>query len=160
MSPFLTYALILIGLGAILFFSLVIRRQLKQQAIRRERNRVQRERVAREAREHRQYLVDSIRIIAAAVLHDEKMTITEGCIRLKVLLDNLAPHLHGHEQFAVIGRVFDATSHIPFLEEWRALDSARKREYEKEMNRVEREQGARVRDAMQALQSYPLEQLQ
>jgi len=160
MSDTLIYLLILAGLVVILLLSLLIRRQLRDRQAVREQQQRQRIQLEREAREHRRYLVDSIRIIAAAVLHDEKMTMTEGCIRLKVLLDNLAPHLHQHEQFAVINRVFEATSHIPFLEEWQALSSAQKREYEREMAQVEAEQGERVRHAMQALQTYPLEQLQ
>ncbi|GGC04186.1 hypothetical protein GCM10011352_33010 [Marinobacterium zhoushanense] len=160
MSASLTYLLIAAGLIVILILSLVIRRQLLAQKHAREQEQQQRETLERDAREHRQYLIDSVRIIAAAVLHDDKMTMTEGCIRLKVLLDNLAPHLHQHEQFAVINRVFEATSHIPFLEQWRALSSAEKRRYEKEMAQVEKEQGEHVRHAMQALQTYPLEQMQ
>lgn len=160
MSAPLTYLLIAAGLILILILSFVIRRQLRAQHQARVEQQRQRETLEREAREHRQYLIDSVRIIASAVLHDEKMTMTEGCIRLKVLLDNLAPHLHQHEQFAVINRVFEATAHIPFLEEWRALDTAQKRRYEKEMAQVERDQGESVRHAMRALQTYPLEQLQ
>ncbi|KEA64582.1 hypothetical protein ADIMK_1035 [Marinobacterium lacunae] len=160
MSAPLTYLLIAVGLIVILMLSLVIRRQLRAQKQVREQHQQQQEKLERDAREHRQYLVDSVRIIASAVLHDEKMTMTEGCIRLKVLLDNLAPHLHQHEQFAVINRVFEATSHIPFLGEWRALSRSQKRQYEQEMAKIEEEQGSRVRDAMHALQQYPLEQLQ
>lgn len=159
MSSTLTYVLILSGLVAIVALSLVIRRQLRDLRAARELQEQQREKSEQSAREHRQYLIDSIRIISSAVIHDEKMTITEGCIRLKVLLDNLAPHLHQHADFAVIQRVYEATKHIPYLADWRALSRVEKARYELQMAQVEAEQGEAVERAMQALQTYPLEQL-
>jgi hypothetical protein len=65
-----------------------------------------------------------------------------------------------HETFAVIGRVFDATKHIPFLDQWKALSRVEQARYELEMARVEAEHAEDVERAMQALKSYPLEQMQ
>ncbi|WP_432696772.1 DUF2489 domain-containing protein [Marinobacterium sp. YM272] len=160
MSASLTYTLIAIGLVAIVVLSVVIRRQLKTAREQREQQALQARELEQRAEEQRRYLIDSIRIIASAVLHDEKMTMTEGCIRVKVMLDNLAPHLHQHELFSVIERVYQATEHIPFLEDWKALSRDEKRSYQKEMAQLEKEHGEQVRQAMTELQSYPLEQMQ
>lgn len=160
MNPALTHTLIIIGLVAIVLLSLLIRRQLHTRRQFQARLKAEAARRAEEAQEHRRYLIDSIRIIAGAVLHDERMTLTEGCIRIKVLLDNLAPHLHQHEQFAVINRMFEATSHIPFLEAWKALSRQEQARFELEMARIEAEHETEVRRAMEALESWPLEQLQ
>lgn len=160
MSASLTYTLIAIGLVAIVILSVVIRRQLSSSRKLREEQAALARQHEQQAQEQRRYLIDSIRIIASAVLHDEKMTMTEGCIRVKVMLDNLAPHLHQHERFAVIERVYQATQHIPFLEDWKALSRSEKHEYQKEMEQLEKEHGEQVRAAMTELQSYPLEQMQ
>lgn len=160
MSASLTYTLIAIGLVAIVLLSTLIYRQLKTARELREQQEQQAREYEQQAQEQRRYLIDSIRIIASAVLHDEKMTMTEGCIRVKVMLDNLAPHLHQHENFAVIERVYRATEHIPFLEDWKALSRTEKREYQKEMAQLEKEHGEQVRTAMTELQRYPLEQMQ
>lgn len=160
MSASLTYTLIGVGLVAVVLLSFLIRRQLKAASALREQQEQQALELEQKAQEQRRYLIDSIRIIASAVLHDEKMTMTEGCIRIKVMLDNLAPHLHQHERFAVIERIYQATEHIPFLEDWKALSRDEKRDYQKEMSRLEQEHGEQVRAAMTELQSYPLEQMQ
>ncbi|MBS99977.1 MAG: hypothetical protein CMI01_15050 [Oceanospirillaceae bacterium] len=160
MNSQLLYLLIALGIALCAVLVALIRRQLRAQRERLDVQEQQRQKLEREAREHRDYLADSVRIIANAVLHDEKMTITEGCIRLKVLIENLAPHLLQHETFAVIGRVFDATKHIPFLDQWKALSRVEQARYELEMARVEAEHAEDVERAMQALKSYPLEQMQ
>lgn len=156
MNPTLTYVLIATGLLAIGLLSLLIRRQLQQ------RRAAQAAEAAyqQQAREHRQYLVDSIRLVAQAVLNDDKMTCTEGCIRLKVLLDNLAPHLHQHEDFAVIERIYAATRHIPYLQEWKALSRQEQARYQFEMVQLEAQHAAEIERAMHSLQRYPLDQLQ
>lgn len=54
----------------------------------------------------------SIRILAQAVVDDE-LNLTEGAIRLKVLLDNrLAAH-QGERDYPAIYALHDATAHMP-----------------------------------------------
>ncbi len=160
MSSTLTYTLIGIGLAAIVLLSLQIRRQLRRQRQARQTQQAREQQLRQQAQEHRRYLVDSVRLIAAAVLNDEKMTLTEGCLRLKVLLDNLAPHLLQHQDFVVIERVYEATRHIPFLAEWKALSKVEQARYQLQMVQVEAEHVEAAEHAMRALQEYPLEQLQ
>lgn len=160
MNTALTYTLIVTGLVAIVLLSLTIRRQLRTQREQRARQEAAAARLEQDAQEQQRYLIDSVRIIAGAVLNDERMTITEGCIRLKVLLDNLAPELHQHADFAVIDQVYAATSHIPFLEAWKALSREEQARFEREMAQVESEHESRVRQAMLALGTWPFESRQ
>lgn len=137
MSTTLIYILIAIGLVAIVFLSVVIVRQLGRARVQREEQ-TRREAAAVAALEERhQYLQESIRLVAGAILHDEKMTLTEGCIRLKVLLENFRPQLLEQEAYAVINEVHDRTSHIPIKDEWQALPKKLKRSYEQEMRELE-----------------------
>lgn len=139
MSTTLIYSLIAAGLVAIAILSAIIVRQLSRARRQRERQ-AEREAAAVAALEERhQYLQDSIRLVAGAILHDEKMTLTEGCIRLKVLLENFRPQLLQQEAYAVITEVHDKTSHIPIKEEWQALPKKLKRSYEQEMRELEQQ---------------------
>ncbi len=144
MSTTLTYSLIALGLLAIIILSAVIQRQLNRaRALKAEQ--VERETAAVAALEERhQYLQESIQLVAGAILHDEKMTLTEGCIRLKVLLENYRPQLLQQEAYAVISEVHDKTSHIPIKDEWQALPKKLKRSYEQEMRALETEHQAAV----------------
>lgn len=137
MSTTLTYILIALCLLVIATLSAVIYRQLSRaKALKAEQN--EREAAAMAALEERhQYLKDSIQLVAGAILHDEKMTLTEGCIRLKVLLENYRPQLLEQEAYAVISEVHDKTSHIPIKDEWQALPKKLKRSYEQEMRELE-----------------------
>lgn len=62
-----------------------------------------------EASDHRR---DSIRILAQAVAADE-LNLTEGAIRLKVLLDHELPADTGAARFPAIYGLHDATAHMP-----------------------------------------------
>ncbi len=144
MSTTLTYSLIALGLLAIIMLSAVIQRQISR-ARALKADQVERETAAVAALEERhQYLQESIQLVAGAILHDEKMTLTEGCIRLKVLLENYRPQLLQQEAYAVISEVHDKTSHIPIKDEWQALPKKLKRSYEQEMRALETEHQAAV----------------
>lgn len=62
-----------------------------------------------EAGAHRR---DSIRILARAVIDDE-LNLSEGAIRLKVLLDHEVPAETGAQRFPAIYGLHDATAHMP-----------------------------------------------
>ncbi|MBP0048609.1 DUF2489 domain-containing protein [Marinobacterium sp. AK62] len=153
MSTPLIYSLIVAGLVAIAILSLIIYRQLhRARAERTEQAR--REAAAIEALEERhQYLQESIRLVAGAILHDDKMSMTEGCIRLKVLLENFRPQLLEQEAYAVITEVHDKTSHIPIKEEWKALPRKLQRSYEKEMRELEQQHETAIQSVARELSS-------
>lgn len=147
MSSILIYSLIAVGVLAILVLSVVIYRQLGQARTRREEQAAREARAVAHLEERHRYLQESIQLVAGAMLHDEKMTLTEGCIRLKVLLENFRPQLLQQEAYAVINEMHDRTSHIPIKEEWQALPKKLKRSYEQEMRQLE----ATHQDALQAV---------
>jgi len=152
------------GLGLLLIAALVVMivRQLKQLNRQRQLQEENRQRLAQmqqKASEQREYLIDSIRVIARAMSEDDRLTLTEGCIRLKVLLDHLKPEMHLDPDFEIIERHYLATRHIPYLEAWRKLERKEKRRYQREMDELERQNRPALLQAAEKLRSYPLERM-
>lgn len=153
MNTTLTYSLIAAGLLGIVILSTVIYRQLHRGRVQREQQ-AEREAAAVSALEERQqYLQESIRLVAHAILHDDKMTLTEGCIRLKVLLENYRPHLLQQDAFAAITEVHDKTSHIPIKDEWQSLPKKLRNSYRQEMLALEQQHEAAVQAIAHELSS-------
>lgn len=145
--------LILVGLVLIGILLVVIRRQLAT------RRRLLQEAEARDAmaneqaRERRASIEQSVRVIARALTQGQ-CELVEGCIRLKRLLDHLAPGLHEHETFGVFNEVYQKTCHIPILDDWKALKLRQRTAYLKEMALVEEVHKAEVLAAARGLDSY------
>lgn len=112
---------------------------------------------ASKAQEQKNYLIDSIRIISRSVV-DGQCPMTEGCIRLKVLIDNYSPLLHDQRDLHVIEIVYNKTSHIPTLEAWKQLSSKEKLLFQKEIDSLELEHAEEIRKAAEFLKDYPFEQ--
>ncbi len=93
MSTGWTYALIVIGSLIIALLLVVIYRQIRSDQERKAQIQAAEQKQAEEAARQRDYLVESVKLIANAILHDDKITLTEGCIRLKVMIDHLDPSL-------------------------------------------------------------------
>jgi hypothetical protein len=149
------------GLGLVIiaassWYIVVHLRALRQQRQQREARQSQAE---AKAREQRQYLIDSIRVIARAMSEDEKMTLTEGSIRLKILLDNLMPELHQNPDFAIISTHYEATRHIPYLEGWKSLELSQQRRYRQEMDVLEQQHRDALLRAAAKLHEYPLDRM-
>ena len=54
------------------------------------------------------------------------MTLTEGAIRVRVLLDGLSVNEDVQEEFAAFYQLAKATEHIPILEGWKQLSTKKK----------------------------------
>lgn len=156
MSTELTYILIAVGVAIIAALVMLIQKQLVRARAQREQQVASQARHAAEAAKNRAYLVDSSKAIANAILNDDKCTLVEGCIRLKVMLDNLNPQLHQHPDYAVFEEVYNRTSHIPILADWRELERKQQRAFEKEMRAIETECEARINEAAKRLLQDPL----
>ena len=63
----------------------------------------------------------SIKVIAQCML-DEQIELSEGCIRIKVLLDHVAPEFHDDPYFKVFAQVYEATRHMPTHEARKQAD--------------------------------------
>ncbi|MGB0468488.1 MAG: DUF2489 domain-containing protein [Pontibacterium sp.] len=158
MSEPLIYTFIILGLlictGLTVYIVLQCRSIQSQSRIKAEKARE----AEAKALEHRSYLIESIHVIAKAMIHDEKLTLTEGSIRLSALLDQLAPALKQEPDIIVIGRVQEATNHIPYLKAWKVLDKKEQRRYLREMHVIETEHRDALLKAAEVLSSYPFEQ--
>jgi len=62
--------------------------------------------------EQRKYLVDSIKVIATTMLEDQ-VELSEGCIRIKVLIDHLDASLHEQDAFKIFEQMYRDTEHMP-----------------------------------------------
>lgn len=153
MNNTLIYGLIAAGLVVITALAAVIFRQLQQEKARKAMQAAQEAEWLKQYDARQEYLSESIRLVAHAILHDEKMTATEGCIRLKVLLENFRPQLLQEELLQVITEVHDRTSHIPIKDEWKALPKKLKLEYQREMEQLENGHLHAIQGAARALSS-------
>lgn len=156
MNENLLYTLIGVGLLVILVLALYIFKLLKAEQQRKRELQAREQRLADEAQKQRDYLLESIRVISSALLNDDKITLTEGCIRLKVMIDNLDPTLHQDSAFDVFDEVYNRTRHIPILADWRDLERKEKRKFEREMQAIEAECEARIRSAAAELLKHPM----
>jgi hypothetical protein len=157
MSLTLEIILSLVGLAMIAVLLWAILRMLGQERrFKKERAEVL-ERVQSQAQTQRDHLIESVHVIARA-MHDEQCGLTEGCIRIKVLLDNLAPHLLDLEPFSIFRKMFDATSHMPILDDWKKLKLQQRFKYTQERESLESKHRAQILDAASILVGYAFTQ--
>jgi len=153
MNHTLIYSLIAAGLIVIALLLAVIFRQLRQEKARKQKQEADEARLLQQLEERQAYLSESIRLVAGAILHDEKMSATEGCIRLKVLLENYRPQLLQEDSLSVIVQMHDKTSHIPIKDEWKALPKKLRQSYQQEMEQLETQHMEAIRGAARVLSS-------
>lgn len=91
-----------------------------------------------------------IYLVAEAIL-DDKLTHTEGCLRICAMAGSLPDHKDFREQYPVFYRVAEATAHIPILDDWHALDDDTQRRLDKERRAVEAEHGGDIIQAARHL---------
>ncbi|MBY4677555.1 DUF2489 domain-containing protein [Marinobacterium arenosum] len=154
MPSYVTYLLIATGLLLIAGLSLFIWKQLKFQRDHRQRQQALEQQAAEKAQQQRDYLIESIRVLSQAMETDEKLTLTEGCIRIKVLLESLAPHLLRQEPYDIFVLIFEQTQHIPIKEQWQKLDKTQQRRYIREMRKLENQHQEQILSAARAIHSY------
>lgn len=96
-----------------------------------------------EVAEQRVALRKSIYLLADAML-DDKMTATEGCLRICAMASYLDHHQSFRSEYAVLFSVAEATAHIPILDEWQALCREDKKRFDQERDAIEQ----RYREAL------------
>lgn len=157
MSEQLVYLLIAVGLLVCAGLGVFIFRQYRGITTAKAEQAEKLREIEQKAQEQRDYLIQSIHVIANAMIHDEKMTLTEGSIRLNVLLDNLSPQLKQEPDISVISTVYEQTKHIPYLKAWQELDKQEKWRYTQEMKKIEKAHKDELLKAAEILSSYPFE---
>lgn len=100
------------------------------------------------------YIHESLNVIASAVL-DDQCPITEGCIRMAVLLDNLPLDCDTKHRFSVVFEVYNATRHIPTHGNWEALERKQRRKFQQEMWNLEQKHNDAVMEAMAYVKGHP-----
>ncbi len=114
----------------------------KQSALQREQERIGKQKEAEKA----DYLNTSIQVLAQGLL-EEQLTITEGCIRISVLLSYFPDADDYKSEFIAFYQVANKTAHIPILDDWKKLSAKRRLAYDKERLSVESEYKDFVNDA-------------
>ncbi|WP_421868822.1 DUF2489 domain-containing protein [Motiliproteus sp.] len=154
-NMFLT--LVFIGLCLVVGLLMLIRWQLKTQRKAQQAHEKLLQDAKAKAQEQRDYLIESVKVISLAIV-DEQCELAEGCIRLKKLLDHLAPQLHRHEDFSVINEMFNATSHMPILDEWKKLKLKQRFELTQEREALEQQHRDAILAAARKLADYRFQQ--
>lgn len=103
------------------------------------------------AREQRERVNKSIQIIAQAMVA-KQMTLTEGAIRVRVLLDGLGVNESVQVEFAAFYQLAKATEHIPILEAWKQLSTKKKLAFDDQRAQLENDHREFVLDAAVRIQ--------
>ena len=98
----------------------------------------------------------SIHLLADAILA-EKLTHTEGCLRICAIAANLEEQGQFRVEYGVLFRVAEATAHIPILDAWQALSAEDKGRFDRERRAVEAKYTEAVIEAARRIKDhYPL----
>lgn len=92
-------------------------------------------------------VIESITSIAKAMKHEQCPTI-EGCIRLKVLIDQLRLEDQLKNSFTIFYTVYDKTAHIPTHQGWKDLKTKEKMVHTKLMMEIESEYDSDIKQAV------------
>jgi len=103
--------------------------------------------------EQYKHRVDSIRVIANA-MDEGQCEFTEGCIRLKMLIDQLDPTLLEREELAIISHIYAETEHMPIKEDWKQLDKKVKTKLTNERFALEGKNHEAIAAAVKALRQH------
>ncbi len=88
----------------------------------------------------------SIQVLAQGISEDQ-LTMTEGAIRIRVLLDSLGADESVQQEFSAFYQLAKATEHIPILEAWKKLSTKKKLALDSERERIERDYQEFISDA-------------
>ncbi len=92
-------------------------------------------------------IIESITSIAKAMQQEQCPTI-EGCIRLKVLIDQLRLDDAIRDDFEVFYTIYDKTAHIPTHQGWKDLKTKEKMTHTKLMMELEVEHESAINQAV------------
>lgn len=148
--------LIALGVFVCIALSIYIFITLRRMAEVKKQRKAQEQALLNKTLEQREYLAESIRVIANAMIHDEKMTLSEGTIRISELLDRLAPELKQRQELRVIEEVHTLISDIPYLAEWKALSKQEQFKYKQRMLKVETKNKEALLEAAEYLKYFKL----
>ena len=144
---------ILIVLSAIAAYYLIKLRKVKQEQV----DQIQRNKTAWQ--KHRDELAADLRFIANAMLQGQ-CEITEGCLRIKVLMDRLDDELQHKPEFKTIQAHFAQTITMPTHEAYKALGKKEQFKFDRQRFALEEENKEQVLIEVKTLSTYKFDILQ
>jgi hypothetical protein len=149
MPLWLQWTLIITGLLAIALLVAFITRQFRTLQDGRKRQ------AKTEAfqKERRESMVESIRVLAMAVEEDQ-VEYSEACLRIKGLLDHVAPELLAQSPFRVFQQVHDLIQHMPTHRARQETESRFVEKMDRERLAVEEEHADAIRRAATAIRHH------
>ncbi len=148
-----TTVLLLLGIVVIVGLTTTAGYYLWQLRLLKNKREQQKEALEQAGREQRERVNKSIQIIAQAIV-EEQMTLTEGAIRIRVLLDGLSVNETVQKDFAAFYQLAKAAEHIPILEAWKQLSTKKKLAFDSERERLEKDHREFVLDAAARIQGH------
>lgn len=153
MDERLQWLLIVLGLVAIAALGALIYRQSRTLRAARQ-SRDQQDAYTRKRREE---CIQSIRVLAMTI-EQNQVEYSEACIRIKGLLDYVAPELLESEPYAIFQKVYEETRHMPTHEARLETDRRFIRKLDKQRFAIERRHQEAIRAAATAIRHYPFEE--
>jgi len=147
MPDIILYSLIMLGLATIATLTWFIRKQWT--LLQKHQTQVKASQAQQAQAKHA--LIDSLRVLTVCIL-DDQMELSEGCIRIKVLLDNLAPEWHHSPELSIFSEIYEALSHMPTHETRLKTDKRFVFKMDQQRFRIEKERKEEILAAASALQ--------
>ncbi|MBS3804828.1 MAG: DUF2489 domain-containing protein [Oleiphilaceae bacterium] len=150
MPIWLQWTLIVTGLVVIALLTAFIVKQarvIKQTKVREARHRSFRA-------ERRDSMIDSIRVLAMAIEQDQ-VEYSEGCLRIKGLLDHVEPELLEQSPFQVFQEIHNHLEHMPTHQARQETDLRFVQKMDRERYALEAKHSDRIRRAATALRHHP-----
>lgn len=108
-------------------------------------------------KQRRENMIESIRILAMT-LEQEQVEPSEGCIRIKGLLDHVAPELLTEKPYDVFQTMYEKTEHMPTHEARRQADPKLIRRLDEERFALESRHADHIREAAMAIRFHSFEE--
>ncbi len=103
--------------------------------------------------EKQQDAINSIKVLAQCMI-DKQVELSEGCIRVKILLDHVAPKLHEDKSFSIFIKMYDALEHMPTHEARKQADKRLVFKLDQERFKLEEDNQQAILAASKALLAY------
>lgn len=149
MPPWLQWTLISAGLLTIVLLGLFIRHRM---SLLRRHNRAQTKTRALQ-QERTASMIDSIRVLAMAIEQDQ-IEYSEACLRIKGLLDHVAPALLQQAPYRVFQDMHEALDHMPTHQSRQDTDTQFLRKMDKQRYALEQTHADAIRRAATAIRHH------
>jgi len=149
MPQWLQLSLIIGGAIAIIALLGFIRRQMVTLS----ENRKRRNKAEAFQTKRRQDMIDSIRVIARAIEEDQ-VEYSEACLRIKGLLDHVAPQLMEKPPFRVFMEVYEQLRHMPTHQARQDTEARFVEKMDKERFAVEKRHADEIRRAATTIRNH------